>query len=251
MKAGSFLAAFVLGLGLLAPSAGIAGSDAGGEKAAGSWVVVQSDGARVVFDSPPERKGARLVGRLHSGGALVSLPLARVDEAATRAANEPGAPTPVPAPTATPVPRPFETPPLGNLVKLRASGDEARAHIEGARKGTPAPPRAHSDVPPIEVAEPTDLLGRGERYWRERADRRREALEAAAADRQIAERLLAEAERAWLGLSDAETTTYVLYLLAARERAERARQLHLREQQRWDELGEEARKAGAFPGWLR
>lgn len=243
MKAGAFAAAFVFVV--------LAGGAAGGEKAAGSWVVVQSDGARVVFESPPERRGARLVGRLLSGSALVSLPLSRIDEAATRAANEPGAPGPAPAPTATPAPRPFETPPLGDLVKLRTSGEEARAHIEGARKGTPAPRSATHDVRPVEVAEPTDLLGRGERYWRERAGERREALEAAAEDRQIAERLLAEAERAWLGLSEAETTTYVLYLLAARERAERARQRHLREQQRWEELGEEARKAGAYPGWLR
>ena len=248
MKSAGFSAALVLGLGLLA---GSAGSAAGGEKAAGPWVVVQQDGARVVFDAPPERRGARLVGRLLSGGALVSLPLARVDEASTRAANELGAPKPVPAPTATPASRPFETPALGDLVKLRASGEEARAHIEGARKGTPSPPRPVRDVPPVEVAEPTDLLGRGERYWRVRADQRRESLEAAAAERQVAERVLAEAERAWLGLSDAETTTFVLQLLAARERAERARQAHLREETRWEELGEEARKAGAFPGWLR
>ncbi|HMM35144.1 MAG TPA: hypothetical protein PKA62_10470 [Thermoanaerobaculia bacterium] len=245
MKAGAISAA------LFGALAVIAGSAAGGEKAAGPWVVVQSDGARVVFDSPPERKGTRLVGRLLSGGALVSLPLARIDEAATRAANEPGAPKPTPPPAATPAPRPFETPPLGNLVKLRTSAEEARAHIEGAMKGTPAPSRPAREVPPVAVAEPTDLLGRGERYWRERADERREALEAAAADRQVAERTLAEAERAWLGVSEAETTTYVLYLLEARERAERARQRHLGEQQRWEELGEEARKAGAFPGWLR
>jgi len=251
VKSAGFSAALVLGLGLLAGSSGIAGGAIGGEEAAGSWVVVQRDGARVVFDAPPERKGARLVGRLLSGGALVSLPLARVDEAATRAANEPGAPKAAPAPTATPAPRPFETPPLGDLVKLRTSGEEARAHIEGARKGTAAPPRAAHDVPPVEVAEPTDLLGRGERYWRRRAEERRDALEAAAADRQVAERVLAEAERAWLGVSEAETATFVLQLLSARERAERARLAHLREERRWEELGEEARKAGAFPGWLR
>lgn len=243
MKAGAFAAALVLVV--------LAGGAAGEERAAGSWVVVQSDGARVVFDSPPERKGTRLVGRLLSGGALVSLPLSRIDEPATRAANEPGAPGPAPAPTATPAPRPFETPPLGDLVKLRTSGEEARAHIEGARKGTPAPPRVARDVPPVEVADPTDLLGRGERYWRQRAGERREALEDAAAERQVAERVLAEAERAWLGLSEAETTTYVLHLLEARERAERAHQRHLREEKRWEELGEEARKAGAYPGWLR
>ncbi len=251
MKGVALPAAFVLGLVLLAGNDGNAGTDAGGARPAGAWVVVQSDGARVVFDSPPERKGALLVGRLLAGGALVSLPLARIDEAATRAANEPGAPKVAPVSTATPAPGPYETPPLGNLVKLRTSGEEARAHIEGARKGTPAPPRAARYVPPVEVAEPTDLHGRGERYWRERAEERREALAAAAADRQVAERMLAEAERAWIGLSEAETTTYVLYLLDARERAERARQRHLREQQRWEELGEEARKAGAFPGWLR
>lgn len=215
------------------------------------WVVVQTDGARVTFSAPPERRGARLVGRLLAGGALVSIPEARVDRDATRRANEEGAPAPAPAPAPPPVPRPFETPPLGDRVRLLASGAEARAHIEGALKGTPAPPRTPSADEAVSVPDPTDRLGRGESYWRERAADRRAALEEAAAERAVADAMLEAAERDFLGASEAERTTFVVNVLAARERAERARQQHRRAAERWEALSEEARKAGAFPGWLR
>ena len=244
-SAGLLATALVLGL------AARAGSGARGPDAVAGWVVVQTDGARVVFASPPARKGTRLVGRLFAGGALVSLPLARVDEAATRSANEPETPRPVPAPKTASAPRPFETPPLGDLVKLRAPAGEARAHIEGARKGTPAPPADPAAAAPPPLEEPTDLRGRGEGYWRQRADGQREALADAAAETALAEAALEAAERAWLGAGDAEQATFVLNVLAARERAERARADHRREEGRWETLQEEARKAGAFPGWLR
>ena len=65
------------------------------------------------------------------------------------------------------------------------------------------------------------------------------------------EEALEAAERAWLGPSDAEQATFVLQVLAARERAERARAELRREEGRWEALQEEARKSGAFPGWLR
>ena len=252
---GSLLAPAVVLL-LALPAAGAATDEAGSEGGA-PWVVVQTDGARVNFARPPERRGARLVGRLRAGGALVSIPTARVDEEATRRANAKGAVAPVPGPAPARRPAPFETPPLGDRVQLRTSGAEAGAHIEGARKGTPAPAREPAgaglatDAPPPAAPEPTDRLGRGEAYWRERAAELRAALEEAAAERAAAEAMLEAAERAWLGGSEAERTTFVLNVLAARERAERARLEHRRAEGRWEALGEEARKAGAFPGWLR
>ena len=136
-------------------------------------------------------------------------------------------------------------------MKLRAPAGEARAHIEAARKGTPAPPTDPAASPPPSLAEPTDLQGRGEVYWRERAGEHRAALEEAAAEKALAEAALEAAERAWIGASDAEQATFVLDVLAARERAERARAEHRRAEGRWEALQEEARKAGAFPGWLR
>lgn len=242
MKVAAALAALVLGAGSLVP---------GAAEAPGAWVVVQRDGARLTFEAPPRQQGRRLVGRLAGSGTLVSVPAGEVDPEATRRANEPGEPAAAPARPA-PTPRPFEAPPLGDRVRLVRPKEEAQAILEGARKGTPSPARtATAAAETVEVPEPTDRLGRGEGYWRERADERRAALEEAEAERTAAEAELAVAERAWLGASDAERTTFVLQLLAARERAERARAIHRRAEERWESLGEEARKAGAFPGWLR
>jgi len=220
--------------------------------AAGStpWVVVRKDGARVTFAEPPARRGGRLVGRLAGAGTLVSIPEARVDDEATRRANRPGAIPP--RSKAKPTPKPWETPPLGDQVKLRRSAEEARRLLESVRGGTAAAPSATpaaTDLPASTA--PTDRFGRGEREWRERAAGAREEIESAAAELADAEAALEAAERAYLGETDAERTTFVVQVLEARRRAEAARAEHRRARARWEDLQEEARKAGAYPGWLR
>jgi hypothetical protein len=226
---------------------------------AAGWVVVQKDGARVTFDGRPEVRSGKLVGRLLGPGTLVSIPAARVDDEATRRANEPGAAAPVPAAAKpAPTPRPFETPPLGDRAKLKTSPEEASRLLASSRTGSAAP--AASPAPESESAggkkaagpeAPTDRQGRDEAWWRERAGAVRGDYEGAAQALAEAEARLEAAERAYLGGSRAERNTFVIRVNEERAAAERAREEHRRASEAWEALQEEARKSGAFPGWLR
>ena len=220
------------------------------------WVVVQTDGTRVTFEALPESRSGRLVGRLQGSGTLVSVPAARVDTAATERANAPGAAAAtLPAPTVRSTPGPFETPPLGDRVRLKASGENARIILEGVRTGTPSPapqPGTTPTVAPVpDEKAPTDNLGRGEAYWRERAGAARGVLDEAETNLAAAEAQLQAAERSYLGVTGAERNTFVVRVIDARAVAEKARAEHHSAAGRWEALQEEARKAGAFPGWLR
>lgn len=218
-------------------------------------VLVQTDGARVAFASPPVLRDGRWVGRLAGSGTLVSVPAARVDAAATARANVSGGEPPAPRPTAAP--RPFETPPLGDRARLRTSPEEASRVLDGTRRGTPAPPPTPGGEKAAEGAsqpvpeEPKDALGRDEAWWRERAGVVRGEYEAAVQRLAVAEARLEAAERDYLGPSEAERNTFVLRIQEQRALVEEARQEHARASSAWEALQEEARKSGAFPGWLR
>ncbi len=245
-----------LALALAAPATSAAGP---ATTAAVPWVVVQTDGARVAFERAPELRDGRWVGRMRGAGTLVSIPAARVDAAATARANAPGAEPAAPAPRVVPTPRPFETPALGDRAKLRTSGEEASRALAGVRKGTPgsAPSpvpsptgaAAAAEAPP--ESEPTDRHGRDEAYWRERAGVVRGEFEEAGQRLSVAEASLEEAERAFLGRSEAERNTFVLRIQEQRALVEEARQRYQAASGAWEALQEEARKSGAFPGWLR
>ena len=219
------------------------------------WVLVQTDGTRVTFEAPPQDRSGRFVGRLEGSGTLVSVPIVRVDTAATQRANAPGAVPVTPPPRVPQAPRPFETPPLGDLVRMKASPQDARKVLEGARIGTPASapqPGTTPTVAPVpEETAPTDNFGRGEAYWRERAGAARGVFDEAEAALAAAEAQLQAAERSYLGVGEAERNTYVVRVIEARDVAEKARVQHRSASGRWEALQEEARKAGAFPGWLR
>ncbi|MBK9372615.1 MAG: hypothetical protein IPN03_02455 [Holophagales bacterium] len=223
-----------------------------------SWVLVQADGTRVTFEGPPENRDGRFVGRLKGSGTLVSIPAVRVDTEATGRANAPGAAAAAAAaaaPKVRPTPGPFATPPLGDRVRMKTSGDEARRILENARMGTPEPPPPPGTTPtaaPVPAEKPpTDNLGRGEDYWRERAGAARGVFDDAERDLAAAEAQLAAAERSYLGVGEAERNSYVIRVIEARDVAEKARAQHRSASGRWEALQEEARKAGAFPGWLR
>lgn len=224
------------------------------------WVLVQADGTRVTFEAPPENRGGRFVGRLKGSGTLVSIPAVRVDTEATGRANAPGAAeAAAPAPKVRPTPGPFATPPLGDRVQMKTSKEDARRILEGARTGTPAPvpspaPQPGSSATPAPVPEekaPTDNQGRGEAYWRERAGAARGVFDEAEAHLAEAEAQLQAAERSYLGVGEAERNSFVIRVIEARDLAEKARVEHRSAKGRWEALQEEARKAGAFPGWLR
>jgi len=242
----------------LLPLAIVAAVAAAAAAPAASWTVVQKDGARVTFGGKPELRSGRLVGRLAGSGTLVSIPAARVDDEATRRANEPGGAGAAPAaPKAAPTPRPFETPPLGDRVKLKASGEEATRVLESSRKGAPAPAPSPADAAATEderapsASVPTDRQGRGEAWWRERASAVRGDYEAAAQALADAEARLEAAERAYLGGSQAERNTFVLRVNEERAAAERAREEYRRASSAWEALQDDARKSAALPGWLR
>lgn len=220
------------------------------------WVLVQADGTRVTFEAPPQERSGRLVGRLHGSGTLVSIPAARVDGKATERANAPRADAAtLPAPTARPTPGPFATPPLGDRVRMKTSGEEARRILENARIGTPAPTAQPGTTPTVvpvpEEKAPTDDQGRGEAYWRERAGAARGVFDEAERNLAEAEAQLQSAERSFLGVGEAERNSYIVRVIEARDIAEKARVEHRSAAGRWEALQEEARKAGAFPGWLR
>jgi hypothetical protein len=96
-----------------------------------------------------------------------------------------------------------------------------------------------------------DRQGRGEQYWRERAGAAREDIRQAEQDLAVAQADLEAAERAYLGPSEGERNSFTIRIYEARDRVERARQDLRRANGRFEALQEEARKAGAFPGWLR
>lgn len=220
------------------------------------WVLVQADGTRVTFEAPPQERSGRLVGRLHGSGTLVSIPAARVDGKATERANASGADAAtLPVPTVRPTPGPFATPPLGDRVRMKTSGEEARRILENARIGTPAPTAQPGTTPTVvpvpEEKAPTDNQGRGEAYWRERAGAARGVFDEAERNLAEAETQLQAAERSYLGVGEAERNGYIVRVIEARDIAEKARVEHRSAAGRWEALQEEARKAGAFPGWLR
>ncbi len=219
------------------------------------WVVVQTDGTRLKFDAAPESRSGKLVGRLEGSGTFVSIPVARVDAAATERANAPGAVAPTPLPRAPATPRPFAILPLCDRVRMKTSPEDARKILEGARAGTPAAsPVAGTTPSPSagpEEKPPTDNHGRSETYWRERAEATRGVYDEAERNLAAAEAQLLAAERTSLHGGEAERNTYVVRVIEARAVAEKARAEHTSAKGRWEALQEEARKAGAFPGWLR
>ncbi|MBI5442246.1 MAG: hypothetical protein HY900_13675 [Deltaproteobacteria bacterium] len=221
----------------------------------GPWVLVQTDGSRVTFEAPPQNRSGRLVGRLHGSGTLVSIPTARVDTKATERANTSGAAAVPPPPRVRPTLRPFEVPPLGDRVRMKTSPEDARKMLEGVRTGEPAPtppPGTTPTVAPVaEEKAPTDNHGRSATYWRERAEATRGVFDEAERNLAAAETQLKAAERSFLGVGEAERNTYIVRVIEARDLAEKARAEHSSAKGRWEALQEEARKAGAFPGWLR
>ncbi len=147
----------------------------------------------------------------------------------------------------------------GDLVYWRMSEEEWRAKEEYAR-------RAVSGLaPPVEeeLASYLDAQGHGEAYWRPRA---REATVAVETARTEYERLKEEYDRLArifgepAGMYVSHPGLYgfgyygynaAVYLMDLRSRLQQAIDQLRWAERRLDELRDDARKAGALPGWLR
>jgi hypothetical protein len=235
--AGRFLAAALAGLFLSAP-APLAGADRA------RWVVVGKDGARTVLSAPPERKGDRYVGRLADSGALVSFAMAEVDEARTAEVN--AAPRPVPT-VATLKPVLGRTPvPSEEMKRVKASRQEAELTLAAA-SGTGSGGAAPSRVEVAPAAPLVDRNGHGEAWWRKRAEpiRGRSARAEGELTKAVANR------DAWERTPGAGTPAWQVRLHRLGEAVAKAQGKADEAARQESKLAEEARKAGAYPGWIR
>ncbi len=100
-----------------------------------TFVIVEKDGSVVRLQKAPALKGSTYVGRLWPSGQLVSIPVAKVDDRRTAAANAGGrAGTP---PSETNIGTRYKPAgpqaPLGDAMKLKGG----RRKVEGTLQGTP------------------------------------------------------------------------------------------------------------------
>ncbi len=217
-----------------------------------TFVIVEKDGSVVRLEKAPALKGSTWVGRLWPTGQLVSIPVTKVDDRRTAAANAGGrARTP---PSETNIGTRY-TPagpqaPLGDTMKLKGG----RRKVERTLQGTPTPGMSRSAAGKAGDGEAlpattgsVDRNGRGEAWWRGRAAPLREELADAEADLKLAsdERNLFERTP----VSPGEEGSLEHQRLRTRE--EQARQRVSAAKRRLDELAAEARKVGASPAWVR
>lgn len=233
--------------------------------AAAPYVLVRVDGGLVDLAEAPTRKGSAFVAKLWPSGQLVWIKADEVNEPATAEANRAGGrrPQPTPVPTAAPIDRKAlgASVPLGDRVKLNASRAEVEKKLqsssgtakpdelpERAEPGTKHDEKQKGKVPPPK--EHVDTQGRGEAYWRARADKIKVALANAQARLDVAQSSQDRWERE-TSSGGAAQSTWAHELQKRRDEVGRARAARDQAQRAMDALAEEARKADAFPGWIR
>ncbi len=214
---------------------------------AGRYVVVGTDGTVTTLSAPPERKGNRFVGHLHPGGQLVSFPVAGVDEAKTAAANTPP-PTPSLKRNTAVLKR--TPPPMAESKRLKVPRHEAErtlAASSGTGTTSTGPTLGRELAADGKPAGVVDRNGRGEAWWRKRAT----PLLSRAARAETDLTRATSARDSWQRSPGTGTPAWQLRLYRLNESVAKA-QAHLDEARRQqDRLAEEARKAGAYPGWIR
>ena len=243
--------------------------------AASPYVLVLRDGSAVRLTEAPTSKNTLLVATLEDG-TVVSLPAARVDWEATRRANRPRPEPPAAAAEIDVDERARRSPRNTRVIDNRTIGHFVErspgfttvpvTDRPGAvTKAAPRPPTAAPEVP-VTLTSRLDRDGNGPAYWRDRARRLRQ-------DGREAELAVATAEgnlkrerdaflhgRRYRSSGIDITQPYQ----SAEERASAQDRISLWEVRladarlqldfargRFDDLCEEARRAGAPPGWLR
>jgi len=221
-----------------------------------TYLVVRKDGTIVRLQRSPALKGKSLVGNLWPSGQLVSVPLADVDERKTAAANAPERAATAPSETniGTRYKPAGPQTPLGDQVRLKGGRKAAERKLQGASgtaKGTGAAKETQEPRGTPGSTELVDLNGHGESWWRGRAAPLLEEQADAEAELKLAEDERKRFERTQPPPGQGATSTWALELQYLRDRADRSRQRAKAAKRRLDGLAEEARKAGALPGWAR
>ncbi len=139
------------------------------------------------------------------------------------------------------------------LDNAMVAGDSRHA---GGKGEAPRPASDSSGAPPpapVTAAAPVDLNGNGEAYWRARAAQLREALARARQTLETAELEEKREENDFYAWDDGQYRDNVIKPAWDRSKEEtaRAREALAAAQKSLDDLEDDARKAGAYPGWIR
>jgi hypothetical protein len=200
--------------------------------------LVLRSGDRISAEGPITQQDGVVIFR--SGGALYSMPLSEIDEAATNAANASAEISPKPAP------KPLKVSPAERMRLLK--------ELEQNHYGKPATEQ-RMDTPPY---IPQDAPGQNADEWRWRREARsyeegvRQAKESLDLLLDRVDRLRAEI-RGFVALGfKPQNFTYQTTQLAYAEEQIPSAQLYVERAQRvYDQFREDARRQGVLPGWLR
>ncbi len=138
-----------------------------------------------------------------------------------------------------------------------ADSRRSGAKGESPRPAAAAPSSAPSSAAPppsaVTPAVPVDLNGNGEAYWRARAAQLREGLARAQQTLEAAQLEEKREENDFYAWDDGQYRDNVIKPAWDRSKEEtvRAQEALVTAQKSVDELEDDARKAGAYPGWIR
>jgi len=200
--------------------------------AAGLWA---ADAPPPADTTPPAAKDAP-GGKTRLGGGFKGQPVAP-------GAKAPEKPAPLPAGARKPAARVTID---NSMVKKNAAPSD---------HATPPAPAASTPAPAPAVAMPKvlDLQGHDEAFWRARAAQVRAAVQKAASDVAAAEAEEKREENDFYSWDDGQYRDNVIKPAwdRARDDAVKARQNLDAAQKQLDSLEDDARRAGAYPGWIR
>ena len=125
--------------------------------------------------------------------------------------------------------------------------------VKGKAAPPPSVPPAPPAAPPSAPAAPVDLNGNGEAYWRAKANETRDRLAKALQGLEAARLEEKREENDFYAWDDGQYRDNVIKPAwdKSKEETIRAQEGLSAAQKAVDELNDEARKAGAYPGWIR
>jgi hypothetical protein len=136
------------------------------------------------------------------------------------------------------------------LVKKSVPAGSGKSEAPAGRPSAAPPP---SPPPPVEMPKIVDLQGHDESYWRAKAAATRDAVARGQAAVAAAEAEEKREENDFYAWDDGQYRDNVIKPAwdRAREETIKARQGLEEARKQLDQLEDDARKAGAYPGWIR
>jgi len=232
-----------------------------------SYTIIEKDGNVVRLLRTPAHKGNTLVGSLWPNGELVLIRLDAIDEKKTAEANKRGgSPTPpigqqvISQSTTIAGPKMA----LGDRVKLVKSREEAEKTIQSAsgtgkkaasgdasEAGAKKKTKDGAEAGTGEAGEILDNNGKSETWWRAKADRAKNELADAEGELKLAQQEQERQERSVPPPGQSATASWAMELQRLRDVVDKSKARVETAKKKLEDLGEAARLAGAYPGWVR